>query len=282
MSEKIVTFIGTGSMNGAIASGLLASGFPAQNVRATVHSAKSAQELPEKLGEEAEGVEVFSSEVSADANQKAVQGAAAVLLGVKPYDILDVLESLKDALDEETVVISVAAGVSLDSLQKAAGEKQPVIRCMPNTPARVGKGALAYSAGSTVTAEQRKLAEEILGAVGMVFQVEEEQMDAVTALSGSGPAYAFLLAECMKKAGMELGLDEELAKNLASTTVAGAGALLEKDPNPEDLRKAVTSPGGTTEQAIKAFQEGGIEELTLRAMTANAQKSAEMSQEYNK
>lgn len=281
MSEKIVTFIGTGSMNGAIAAGLLSSGYPADQVRATVSSADSAQKLPEKLGKGAEKVEVFCAEDSSQANQKAVAGSSAVLLGVKPYDILPMLEEIKDALDPDTLIISVAAGVPLEAMQKKVGEKQPVIRCMPNTPSRVGKGVLALSAGPIVTDEHLALAEKILGAVGTVFHVEEDQMDAVTAVSGSGPAYAFLLAECMKKAGQELGLDEDLAKNLASQTLAGAGALLAQDPNPEDLRKAVTSPGGTTAQAIAAFQAGDLEGLTFKAMKACAEKSAEMSKEYS-
>ncbi|WP_346844787.1 pyrroline-5-carboxylate reductase [uncultured Rothia sp.] len=281
MSEKIITFIGTGSMNGAIASGLLASGFPAEGLRATVNSAESAQKLSEKLGEGSSDVEVFSAEESSDANQKAVKGASAVLIGVKPYAVLEILESIKDALDEQTLVISVAAGVPLASMQKILGDQQPVIRCMPNTPSRVGKGVLAVSSGESVSEKQLELAEEILGAVGTVFRVEENQMDAVTAVSGSGPAYAFLLAECMEKAGIKLGLDEKTAQELAALTVAGAGALLERDPHPEDLRKAVTSPGGTTEQAIVAFQEGGIEELTYTAMKANADKSVAMSEEYS-
>lgn len=280
MSENIVTFLGTGSMNGSIAAGLLASGFTPENVRATVRSEESAKKLSEKLGEHGKQVAVYCSEKSTDANQKAVSGASAVLVGVKPYAVLEMLEEIKDSLDSNTVVISVAAGVPLEAMQNKLAENQPVIRCMPNTPSRVGKGVLAYSVAANVTDEQRELTEEILGAVGTVVQVKEEQMDAVTAVSGSGPAYAFLLAECMKKAGVQLGLDEKTAAELASATVAGAGALLENDPNPEDLRKAVTSPGGTTEQAIKAFQEGGLEQLTLTAMTACANKSAEMSKEY--
>lgn len=280
MSEKIVTFVGTGSMNGAIASGLLESGFPAANVRATVRSAESAEKLTERLGEYGPEVELFSSEKDSEANQKAVRGASVVLIGVKPYDVTEVLRSIAEDLDDDALVISVAAGVPLDTLQRAAGEGQPVIRCMPNTPARVGEGVLAISASSAVTAEHLECAREILGAVGKVFKVEEKQMDAVTAVSGSGPAYAFLLAECMKKAGIELGLEEELATELAAATVAGAGALLKEDPNPEDLRKAVTSPGGTTAQAIEAFQSSGLEELTLTAMRACAEKSAQMSADY--
>lgn len=275
-----VAFVGTGSMNGAITSGLLASGFDPEKVRATVRSAASAEKLVDKLGDGGEKVKIFSAESSATANRDAVSGVDAVLVGVKPYDVLEVVRDFADSLDSQTLVISVAAGVPLDSLQKAAGENQPVIRCMPNTPSRVGKGVLAISSGSTVTEEQKELAESLLSAVGEVVQVEEEQMDAVTAVSGSGPAYAFLLAETMAKAGVELGLDRETATKLAAATVAGAGALLDSDPNPENLRKAVTSPGGTTEQAIKTYQEGGLEELTLKAMRACAEKSAQMSKEY--
>lgn len=274
-----IAFLGTGSMNGAILSGLLASGHPAQKIRATVQSRESAQKLAEKLGDG--GVHIFSAEDDAAANQQAVQGADIVLLGVKPYAILDLAREISPALSSETLVVSVAAGISLEALQGALGQDQPAVRCMPNTPSRVGKGVLAVSASSNCTEEQRELAHRVLSTVGMVLDVEEEQMDAVTALAGSGPAYAFLLAETMAEAAVKLGLDSELAQRLAAATVAGAGYLLDQDPNPAELRRAVTSPGGTTEQAILAYQKGGLAELTQKAMQACADKSAAMTAEYS-
>lgn len=280
MAENIVAFLGTGSMNGSIAAGLIASGFDPARVRATVRSEDSAGSLREKLSDTDEKVQIFTAESDDQANARAVDGADVVLLGVKPYDVLDLAREIAPALSEDTLVISVAAGVPLDALQKALGEKQPAVRCMPNTPSRVGHGVMAISAGQTVSEDQLKLAHEILGAVGEVFEVAEDQMDAVTAVSGSGPAYAFLLAETMSKAGQKLGLDADLAAKLAAATVGGAGALLEEDPNPEDLRKAVTSPGGTTEQAILSYQDSGLEEITYKAMKACADKSQEMSREY--
>ena len=275
-----VAFLGTGSMNGSILSGLAANGFDAENLRATVRSEESASKLPEKIG--LQGLKVLSSESDPEANQKAASEADVILLGVKPYDILELAEEIADSLSSDALVISVAAGISLEALQKALPEGQPAIRCMPNTPSRVGKGVLAISASESCNDKHLELAHEVLSAVGTVIEVEEDQMDAVTAVSGSGPAYAFLLAETMAQAGIKLGLDDETATKLAAATVAGAGYLLDADPQPESLRKAVTSPGGTTEQAILAYQEGGLAELTEKAMNACATKSQEMTKEYSK
>lgn len=274
-----VAFLGTGSMNGSILSGLLAHGHSAEDMRATVRSSESAQKLAESIDS---GVRIFSSEETSDANAQAVAGADVVLLGVKPYAILDMAHEVAADLDPQTLVISVAAGISLEALEKALPKNQPAIRCMPNTPSRVGKGVLAISASESCSEEHINLAHEVLSAVGTVIDVEEEQMDAVTAVSGSGPAYAFLLAETMADAGVRLGLDQETATKLAAATVAGAGYLLDEDPQPEALRKAVTSPGGTTEQAILAYQKGGLAELTEKAMNACSEKSKEMTKEYSK
>jgi len=151
---------------------------------------------------------------------------------------------------------------------------------MPNAPSSVGKGVLAISPTDTVKDEQKKLVEEVLGTVGLVVEVREDQMDAVTAVSGSGPAYAFLLAEAMAAAGEKLGLDADTALKLASATVAGAGFLLDSNPDAPALRRAVTSPNGTTERALNTFVDGGLFQLTEDAMRACAARSAEMSQLY--
>lgn len=276
-----VAFIGTGSMNGAIASGLLAAGTDPTSVRATVGSHASISTLREKLGEGAQGVTILAGEDDAQANLKAAEGADVVLLGVKPYAILDLAREISPALGEKTVVVSVAAGITLEALQRSLPEGQPAIRCMPNTPSRVGKGVLAISVGQTVTEELKDAAASVLGAAGRVVEVEEEQMGAVTAVSGSGPAYAFLLAETMAAAGVKLGLDEKTATELAAATVAGAGYLLDADPNPQDLRKAVTSPKGTTDKAITAYIDGGLFELTETAMRACVARNDEMTEEFS-
>ncbi|MGV3016117.1 pyrroline-5-carboxylate reductase [Rothia sp. 88186D007BW] len=276
-----VAFIGTGSMNGAIASGLLAAGADPASVRATVGSHASIARLRQKLGEGAQQVTILAGEDDAKANLKAVEGAEVVLLGVKPYAILDLAREISPALGEHTVVVSVAAGITLEALQRALPAGQPVIRCMPNTPARVGKGVLAISAGQSVTEELKDAAMAVLGAAGQVIEVEEEQMGAVTAVSGSGPAYAFLLAETMAAAGVKLGLDEKTATELAAATLAGAGYLLDVEADPEALRKAVTSPNGTTDRAITAYIEGGLFNLTETAMRACLTRNDEMTEEFS-
>jgi len=160
---------------------------------------------------------------------------------------------------------------------------QPVIRSMPNTPSRVGRGVIALAAGTHCTPEQLKLAHEVLANSGTVLDVEEDQINAVTGVSGSGPAYAFFLAEAMQKAGEAMGLDSETARLLAKETVSGAGELLHADDaDPEALRKAVSSPNGTTERAINVFAEGGLVELTEKAAKASASRGAEMVEEFRR
>lgn len=276
-----VAFIGTGSMNGAIATGLLASGFDPAKIRATVGSHASIKKLRTKLGADTEALTILASEDDPEANLQAVKDADIVLLGVKPYAILDLAREIAPALTPTAVVISVAAGITLKALEAALPQGQPAIRCMPNTPSRVGKGVLAISVGNTVNTEQQDAATQILKAAGTVIEVAENQMSAVTAVSGSGPAYAFLLAETMAAAGIKLGLDQTTATKLAAATIAGAGHLLEVDPNPQELRQAVTSPQGTTDRAITAYKNGGIFELTETAMRACADRNDEMTAEFS-
>lgn len=276
-----VAFLGTGSMNGAIAAGLLASGADPSALRATVGSASSVEPLQKKLGGNGSSVRVLAHETDSEANLQAVKGADIVLLGVKPHAILDLAQQIAPVLDAHTIVVSVAAGITLEALSSVLPQGQPIIRCMPNTPSRVGKGVLAISVGSTVDSEQRETAIRVLSSAGRVLEVKEEHMGAVTAVSGSGPAYAFLLAETMAAAGVKLGLDEETAMELAAATLTGAGYLLETEPNPEALRQAVTSPNGTTDRAIRAFTEGGLFELTETAMRACAQRNDEITAQFS-
>lgn len=276
MSETTLTFLGAGSMNGSILRGVLAAGTEAGRVRATTRSASSAEALHEETG-----VEVFAGESDPEANTQAVAGADVVLLGVKPYAVLDLAREVAPALDPATVVVSVAAGVALDALQKALPDGQPVVRCMPNTPSSVGRGALAVTPGEHTSAEQLARVRELLSTVGTVVEVPEHLIRAVTGVSGSGPAYVFYLAEAMQQAGERLGLDPETARVLAKETVSGAGELLRPDDaDPAALRRAVTSPGGTTEQAITTFDEKGLREIVAAGAEASAAKGDEMEKEY--
>ncbi|HBH55386.1 MAG TPA: pyrroline-5-carboxylate reductase [Kocuria sp.] len=276
MSETTLTFLGAGSMNGSILRGVLAAGTEAGRVRATTRSASSAEALHEETG-----VEVYAGESDPEANTQAVAGADVVLLGVKPYAVLDLAREVAPALDPATVVVSVAAGVALDALQKALPDGQPVVRCMPNTPSSVGRGALSVTPGEHTSAEQLARVREVLSTVGTVVEVPEHLIRAVTGVSGSGPAYVFYLAEAMQQAGERLGLDPETARVLAKETVSGAGELLRPDDaDPAALRRAVTSPGGTTEQAITTFDEKGLREIVAAGAEASAAKGDEMEKEY--
>jgi pyrroline-5-carboxylate reductase len=177
-------------------------------------------------------------------------------------------------------VVSVAAAVSIAQLEAALPAGQPVIRTMPNTPAKLGRGVVSVSPGTNCTPDQLQKVKEILQGAGTVVEVPEEQVDALSAISGSGPAYAFYLAEAMAAAGQELGLDAELSLLLARETVAGAGFMLaEPGADPAALRKAVTSPNGTTERAIATFDERGIPSIIAAGARAAADRAAEITKQ---
>lgn len=270
-----ISFLGCGSMNGAILTGLLAAGLPAAQVTATVRNPEKAADLSQR-----HGVSVLSSTEDPEANRTAAARADVVLLGVKPVGILDLAREISPALKPGTVVISVAAAISIDMLEAALPAGQPVIRSMPNTPSSLGRGVLSISAGSSATAELMEQARTILGAAGTVVEIPEEQVDALSAVSGSGPAYAFYLAEAMAAAGVKLGLDEELAKLLATQTVAGAGFMLaEEGADATALRKAVTSPNGTTERAIATFDDQGLADIVAAGARAAAERAAAITRE---
>ena len=263
-------------MNEAVLAGLLAAGTAAANVTATVRRSERAEELRGRY----EGLTVLAENEDEQANIKAVEGAALVVLGVKPVGIVDLCRSISSALSPQTVVLSVAAAVTISTMEAALPEGQPLVRTMPNTPLKVGRGAVGLSAGSNVTEDQLAAAAAVFSGAGNTVIVPEENLDAVSAISGSGPAYAFYLAEAMAQAGVKLGLDPELATVLARDTVAGAGAMLAQDgADPAALRKAVTSPNGTTERAIAAFDEAGLPDIIAAGARAAADRAAEISRE---
>ncbi|MFJ4172169.1 pyrroline-5-carboxylate reductase [Paenarthrobacter sp. NPDC089714] len=274
MSNRIA-FLGCGSMNEAILGGLLAAGADPSDVVATVRRAERAEELAQR-----HGVMAIAGEEDPDNNKLATKGAGMVILGVKPVGITDLAREISPALGKDTIVVSVAAAVSLAQLEAALPEGQPVIRTMPNTPAKLGRGVVSVSPGTHCSPEQLQRAKTALAGAGTVVEVPEDQVDALSAISGSGPAYAFYLAEAMAAAGVELGLDEELSLMLARETVAGAGFMLaEPGANPTDLRVAVTSPNGTTERAIAAFNDGGIPRIIADGARAAAARAAEITKQ---
>lgn len=274
MSNQIA-FLGTGSMNGAIMGGLLAAGFPKTDIIATVRRRESASELAERYG-----VTVIASEEESDSNAQAARGASVVIIGVKPVGVAAVAREIAPVLKPGALVVSVAAAVTIGQLERELPDNQPVIRAMPNTPARLGRGVVAIAAGTHATREHLETIKRLFAGLGLVVEVPEDQMEAVGAVSGSGPAYVFYLAEAMAKAGEALGLDPQLALRLARETVVGAGSMLEEPgADPVALRRAVTSPKGTTERAIRVFDERGLPAIIVEGAKAASDRSLEITRE---
>jgi pyrroline-5-carboxylate reductase len=260
--------LGGGNMGKALAAGLVAGGHdPAALVVAEV-DADRRHVLEQALT----GVRVVPSPAWA------VADAEAVVVAVKPADVADVLATALPALGPGTLVVSIAAGVTIDALEVAAPGR-PVVRAMPNTGALVGRGAAAIAGGSEAGEADLDAAERILGAVGTVVRVPEPLLDAVTAVSGSGPAYVFLLAEAMIEAGVLTGLPRATADALVRQTLLGAAHLLaDGTEGPEALRAAVTSPGGTTAAALAALEAHGVRAAVLDAVQAATTRSRELGQ----
>lgn len=205
-----------------------------------------------------------------------VGDADVVIVAVKPPDVHAVLEAARPALGDHTLLVSIAAGVPLASLEVAAPGR-PIVRAMPNTPALVGEGVAAVAAGAHASEADVETACRILGAVGSVVVVPERQLDAVTGLSGSGPAYVFLVAEALIEAGVLNGLPREVATQLAHGTIRGAGVMLtESGDSAEALRAAVTSPGGTTAAGLRALEAAAVRAAILDAVTAATTRSREL------
>ncbi|MFF5791809.1 pyrroline-5-carboxylate reductase [Paeniglutamicibacter sp. NPDC012692] len=275
LTERKLAFLGTGSMNGAVLRGIIASGHNPQAVNATVRSDARAEALRADTG-----VNVLIAAENPEANKHAVAGADIVFLGVKPVGIQALCDEIRDSLSPQAVVVSVAAAITIDMMASHLNTGQPIVRSMPNTPLMVGAGAVGLSAGPTVTEESLAEVVQLLSGSGIVHVVPESQQNAVSAISGSGPAYAFYLVEAMAKAGVELGLDPALAMDLARATVSGAGKML-ADPqaDPAAMRRAVTSPNGTTERAIATFDAEGLPQIMAHATAAAAARAAQISSE---
>lgn len=212
-----------------------------------------------------------------DSNRDAVENKDVVLLAVKPQQFPEVLAGLKGYLNEDSLVISIAAGVKLHTIVEGLGHAR-VVRAMPNTPAQVGQGVTGWTATPQVTEKQKEQAGVILGSMGYEkFFEKEDMLDMVTAVSGSGPAYVFLFTETLAAAAQELGFGPEEASEFALKTVTGAARLLETSgKSPAELRRAVTSRGGTTERALKTFDEGGLAALVAKAVKSAWERSREL------
>jgi pyrroline-5-carboxylate reductase len=269
LSQRIA-FIGAGNMAMALIEGLIAARtLPASNIVASDPRADVLAQLAAKHGFEA-----------APDNLHAVRAADVVVLSTKPQIFPTVLPEIATALSHSPLVISIAAGVPLSAIEARLGASTRVVRAMPNTPALVAVGATAIASGSLATEADMQVAEAVFRAVGIVKRVEEAFMNAVTALSGSGPAYVYLLAEAMTEAGIAAGLPEDVAAALATQTVSGAGKLLGASPEPPaTLRRNVTSAGGTTQAALEIFEAGGFRELVTKAVLAATKRGEELGAE---
>jgi len=266
-----IAFIGAGNMATSIVGGLLDSGHPP-------HMISAADPFPDSLAKLAQQgpVETCSSNAEAAAN------ADVVILAVKPQVMPEATASIAEAAaNNGAIVISIAAGVTIDAMQKHLGPHAPVVRCMPNTPALLGCGASALFASATVSEQQKQHAQDILAAVGIVRWVPTEAaLDTVTALSGSGPAYYFLMMEAMINAACELGLDREVATELTTQTALGAARMAqESDVDLVELRRRVTSPAGTTERAVASLEDDQLREVIARAMQAAQDRAVEMAKD---
>lgn len=269
MNHRPLLFIGAGNMARAIIQGLLARGYPAGQLRATTRSAASA-----RAAEQALGIRVDTD------NLAAAEWAEVVVLAVKPQMLADACAPLRGKLAGK-LVISVAAGIDTATLGRWLGAELAIVRSMPNTPSQVGAGASGLFANPHVNHDQREFAEHLAAATGTVVWVEDEHlMHAVTAVSGSGPAYFFHFFEAMIAAATELGLSAEQARALTLQTARGAAALAAAaEVEVGELKRRVMSPGGTTEQAIRTFEEADLAAIVRRAMRAAAARSESLSRE---
>ncbi|OJX65885.1 MAG: pyrroline-5-carboxylate reductase [Micrococcales bacterium 73-13] len=266
-----IAFIGAGSMGGAILQGVLASGIPvAGGLRAVNRTEAKAAAL------RALGVLSLAYETEDDATERVLAGAKLVVLGVKPAGIPGLLEEIRPMLDPDAVVVSIAAGVTTERMEALV--PNPVVRTMPNTPATVGRGVTGIAGGARATASIIALVARLFETVGSVLVVPESQMDALSAISGSGPAYVFLLVEQLAAAARRLGFAEAEARTLAEGTFVGAGALLAASgEDPAELRRRVTSPNGTTERAIAVLEEADLAGILERAALAAVARARELA-----
>lgn len=270
MKNKKIAFVGGGNMARSLIGGLIADGYQPRDICVSDPNEAQRDALQHS----------FLIEVTA-ANQEAVAHADVVVFAVKPQVLKTVAEDVAQAIQKrKPLIISIAAGIREPDLNAWLGGNLPVVRAMPNTPALVGSGATVLYANRHVSRQQHNLAESIMRAVGLALWVDNEtHMDAVTALSGSGPAYFFLVMEALENAARELGLPQDTARLLTLQTAYGTAKMaLESSESSATLRMRVTSPGGTTEQAIKVLQEGRIHELFAAALAAAHRRSVELAE----
>jgi pyrroline-5-carboxylate reductase len=274
MAKERIAFIGGGNMARSLIGGLIGDGYDSGGLWVSDPD-------PQQLGLLANRFGVHTTH----SNREAVQHTDTVILAVKPQQIRGVTEEIRALLDpRRSLVISIAAGIRTPALAEWLGEAVPIVRAMPNTPALVQSGATALFANTMVSKTQRDAAESILRSVGLTLWVEDEtQMDSITALSGCGPAYFFLVMECLENAAQKLGLSARLTRLLTLQTAFGSAKLaLESEEDSATLRARVTSPGGATEQAIRVLQQGNMQSLFDDALRAAHRRSVELADQLGR
>lgn len=265
-NPSVIGVIGAGIMGEALISALIAAGVSASSITISEKREDRAKELVDKYGIVVAGLEANVSK------------AQVLLLVVKPQDISTVLTDIKGSIDPSTLIVSFVAGKKIEFISSLLGGRNPVIRVMPNTPTLVGEGMAAMSIGPLVTPAQSNFVRGFLSATGRVVEVDEDLQDAVTAVSGSGPAYFFNFVEAMVKAGTELGLSHETATELTVQTMVGAAKLLATSgKSAATLRENVTSPNGTTAAALASFADSDIAGIVKKAMVAARDRSQELA-----
>lgn len=274
ISKQVIGFIGAGNMARSMASGLIANDWPKNNILLSDPDGAQRQGAQQALG-----VEIVEK------NASVVDRANILILAVKPQMLADVVAEITGPLAEKNpLIISIAAGIQTSDLARWIGRQAPVVRVMPNTPALIGSGACGLFANEHTTREQREQAETIMRAIGVTVWVKDEALlDIITALSGSGPAYFLLVMEVMESAAIKAGLDQKSARLLTLETALGAAKMaLESSEDPAKLRHHVTSPGGTTEAAIKILEQGKIDQLFTSAINAATARSKELAEIFGK
>ena len=268
-----IAILGAGSMGGAILRGLVAAGLTEGGVTATNRSVAKAAELAEL-----DGVTSVALEVNPAGNTDAASAADIVLVGVKPAMVPDLLDEIAPHLRPGAIVVSLAAGVTLDTFATHLGEGVSTLRSMPNTPSLVGQGVTGLAAGSAASADDVAVVRALFETVGSVLEVPESQIDALSTISGSGPAYVFLLVEEFTKAAVRMGFDDDQARLLAEQTFIGATALMASaEVDPAELRRRVTSPKGTTERAVAVLQDARLDDTFATAAEAALARAKELA-----
>jgi len=268
--DQRITFLGAGNMANALIRGLIRSGEKASNITATVKREERKTEL-----EKAHGISVGFDNVAAAKN------AEVVVLAVKPQAMDKVLSQIAPVIDEKKLVISIAAGVPIAAMERRFGPGARIVRAMPNTPALVGVGATAVSGGEHATPKDLELAKKLFDAVGTTVVLDEGLLDAVTGLSGSGPAYIFLIIEALSDAGVKVGLSRHVALKLAAQTLFGsAKLLLETGEHPGTLKDQVTSPGGTAIAGLHTLEAGGLRTTLIDAVEAATERAKQLGDSF--